>query len=213
MAKTTSKHISETPRGPLTGSNPVNGFQIISIREFNDNPNIPNSIRYNPHQLYFDLIIVFTHGSGIHNVDFIDYEYEPGSVFIIKNEQYHHWYPNPDKNGFLLFFSEGFESNFTEGYTSLVFSNRNLKLPKPNFTIGQLPGQQIYFDLLDLIQRGFNRSERQILPFLLTGFMVKLEEDYLNYYPSLRFSEKLMLFQEFQSLLQKDLKSSRNGRY
>lgn len=213
MPLTTSPIILKTPKGPLTGSKPVNGFQIISIKEFNNNPNISNTTRYNPHQLYFDLIIVFTEGSGVHNVDFIDYKYGPGSIFILKKNQCHHWYPNHEIDGFLLFFSEGFESNFSKIFSSLIFSNTSLILPKPNFDIVDTAKLHSYISLLDVIMLESSIENQKVLPFLLAGFMAKLELDYTAFFPSLKFSKSILLFQKFQELLNNDIKSSRNGSY
>lgn len=206
-------NVVKTPKGPSTGAKPINGFQIISIREFNDNVNISDTIKYAPHQLYFDLIVVYTKGKGKHNVDFVDYDYEPGTIFIIKKNQCHHWYPNAEKNGFLLFFTEGFEKSLLYDFTSVIFSNKNLVLPNPVIHLLGAQKQQNYFKHLQLISEEMKEPENKVLPFLLSGFIKKLEAEYIDKHPSLNHNQELVLFQEFQEVLNQEIKNSRNGNY
>lgn len=56
-----------------------------------------------PHSHNFYLAILFTHGSGTHEIDFTTYEVKPGSLFFLNPGQTHHWELSDDVEGFIFF--------------------------------------------------------------------------------------------------------------
>lgn len=73
---------------------------------------------YKPHKHNFYLCILFTEGTGMHEIDFNAYKVEPGSVFFLKPGQTHSWKFDSQPNGYLFF--------HTQDFYELGFSNRLL---------------------------------------------------------------------------------------
>jgi AraC family transcriptional regulator, transcriptional activator of pobA len=77
-----------------------------------------------PHKHDFYLTILFTGGKGTHEVDFETYEVKPGTLFILKPGQMHHWTLSKDIDGFVFFhtkefYDEGFTMERLENYSFL----------------------------------------------------------------------------------------------
>ncbi|MFC2186803.1 AraC family transcriptional regulator [Fulvivirgaceae bacterium LMO-SS25] len=61
-----------------------------------------------PHKHDFYLIILFTKGSGKHEVDFETFQVEPGTLFILKPGEMHYWELSNDIDGYVFFHSRDF---------------------------------------------------------------------------------------------------------
>jgi AraC family transcriptional activator of pobA len=61
-----------------------------------------------PHRHDFYFLAVCTKGSGTHNIDFINYQIKPGSVFAIIPGQSHSWNFSDDTDGYVLFHTKSF---------------------------------------------------------------------------------------------------------
>ena len=61
-----------------------------------------------PHSHNFYLAILFTHGSGTHEVDFLAYPIKPGALFFLNPGQTHHWELSPDTKGYIFFHTRTF---------------------------------------------------------------------------------------------------------
>lgn len=55
-----------------------------------------------PHKHNSYLIILFTQGSGRHEIDFNSYEIKPGSIFFLAPGQTHHWELSEDIDGYIF---------------------------------------------------------------------------------------------------------------
>lgn len=205
----------ETPRGKKTGSEPIEGFQIISLREFINNPAIPKEIMETPHQLYFDLVLVITKGSGIHYVDFTAYAYMVGSVFVIKEGQFHSWTENHETEGYLLFFSIEFYSKLGLGLgmEQILINKDAANIWPPHFIIKDSSDQGSLTSLLELIELEYNLkvSNNKVLKSYVNSFLIKLEYEYLRVCPEYIIAKRRLLFQELQNLLETQRPLSRNG--
>ncbi|HEX8561745.1 MAG TPA: helix-turn-helix transcriptional regulator [Flavobacterium sp.] len=79
-----------------------------------------------PHKHNFFAAFLFTHGSGIHEIDFSSYDVKPGAVFLLSPGQAHNWRLSDDVDGILYFHSQEFyESNYIYDplYNYSFFSN------------------------------------------------------------------------------------------
>lgn len=72
-----------------------------------------------PHRHDFFLCVVFSEGSGVHEIDFTSYPVRPGSVFFLKPGQTHFWKFNSEPQGFIFF--------HTEEFFEVGFSNAKLR--------------------------------------------------------------------------------------
>jgi len=61
-----------------------------------------------PHRHVFYVSLLFTRGTGIHEIDFQTYEIQPGSVFLIFPGQVHWWENSADADGYIIFHNRDF---------------------------------------------------------------------------------------------------------
>lgn len=61
-----------------------------------------------PHKHAFFLTVLFTSGTGFHEIDFVRYPIEAGAVFLLQPGQSHHWEFSADTEGWIFFHSESF---------------------------------------------------------------------------------------------------------
>ncbi|MXN93132.1 helix-turn-helix domain-containing protein [Flavobacterium sp. Sd200] len=72
-----------------------------------------------PHSHNFYLAILFTQGSGIHEIDFTAYEVKPGALFFLNPGQTHHWVLSEDTKGYIFFHTRNFyELQYTKSILS-----------------------------------------------------------------------------------------------
>ena len=103
-----------------------------------------------PHRHSFYLLVLFTNGSGIHEIDFDRYEIKPGSLFVLQPGQMHHWELSDDIEGYIVFYSQ-------EIY-NLHFGNRKIEeypfyqsvrnIPEIIFGKNELASILPYFELM-----------------------------------------------------------------
>jgi len=91
-------------------------ISILDIKQFELNKNqqdffinkIPAHIFDNqskitkPHKHNSYLVILFTKGSGRHEIDFNSYEIKPGTLFVLAPGQTHHWELSEDIDGYIF---------------------------------------------------------------------------------------------------------------
>ncbi len=87
------------------------------------------------HKHGFFVTVIFTAGSGTHEIDFSSYPIKPGSVFMMVPGQVHNWTFTNDIDGFIFFHSqEFFDRHFTKRSVyqfPFFFSTQN----KPGFEL------------------------------------------------------------------------------
>ncbi len=92
----------------------INQFKDVTKTEgfyfnnFKDHFHIHQKAISIPHKHDFFLTVLFTKGSGIHEIDFNSYEIKPGSIFLLNPGQTHYWEPSEDTEGFVFFHSKDF---------------------------------------------------------------------------------------------------------
>src|SRR5437868_5067061 len=67
-----------------------------------------------PHKHDFYLVLLFTAGSGTHEIDFQNYQVKPGSLFIMQPGQMHLWRLSDDCQGYVFFHSRAFYESGSE---------------------------------------------------------------------------------------------------
>lgn len=73
-----------------------------------------------PHKHDFYLTVLFTKGSGTHEVDFVKYKVKPGALFTLKPGQMHSWSLSANTRGYVFFHSKNF---YEERYTNEKLNN------------------------------------------------------------------------------------------
>jgi AraC-like DNA-binding protein len=66
------------------------------------------AIVHKPHKHNFFLCVIFTSGTGKHEIDFNTYAIKTGSVFYLKPGQTHYWTFNSTPQGYIFFHSQDF---------------------------------------------------------------------------------------------------------
>ncbi|NMH89514.1 AraC family transcriptional regulator [Flavivirga algicola] len=61
-----------------------------------------------PHRHDFFLCVLFSEGSGIHEIDFNTYQVKPGSVFFLRPSQTHYWIFDNQPDGYIFFHTQNF---------------------------------------------------------------------------------------------------------
>ena len=61
-----------------------------------------------PHKHNSYLVVLFTRGTGVHEVDFNSYKVKPGSVFLLNPGQTHHWELSKDIDGYIFLHTQNF---------------------------------------------------------------------------------------------------------
>lgn len=61
-----------------------------------------------PHKHDFYLVLIVTEGGGTHTIDFVDYDMNPGSCFVMTPGQVHNWSLRQQTEGYVVFFTKDF---------------------------------------------------------------------------------------------------------
>lgn len=100
-----------------------------------------------PHRHAFYASILFTKGSGIHEIDFNAYDIVPGSVFMLFPGQVHTWEVSKDIDGYIFFHDKEFYNlNFTrEKVENYPFFSSTENMPLIILKDGEISGIEISF--------------------------------------------------------------------
>lgn len=63
----------------------------VYVNTVTDHIQLDNPLIAKPHSHNFYLCVMFTQGSGVHEIDFNSYEIKPGTVFFLRPGQTHFW--------------------------------------------------------------------------------------------------------------------------
>ena len=94
-------------------------YPIYSIQSFNcndvnsdfyintfKNHLVDHSFVEEPHRHNSFVLVLFTNGSGTHDIDFDTFGIQPGSMYFLQPGQMHHWSLSDDIDGFVVFYSQ-----------------------------------------------------------------------------------------------------------
>ncbi|MDO6391063.1 AraC family transcriptional regulator [Pontibacter sp. BT731] len=73
-----------------------------------------------PHKHDFYIILLVTKGTGVHTIDFREYDVKPGTVFLLTPGQVHSWQLSNDADGFVVFFTQEY---YTREYPDRLLSD------------------------------------------------------------------------------------------
>lgn len=111
----------------------MNSISVLHINLFQSEKNAPdfyfNTLKNHlisshkhiekPHRHDFYVTVIFTKGTGIHEIDFQKYDVSEGSLFFLSPGQVHSWELSPDTDGYIFFFSQP--------YYEMHYVNQKLK--------------------------------------------------------------------------------------
>lgn len=164
-----------------------------------------------PHRHNFYVLVLFTKGTGIHEIDFDTFEINPGSLFIIQPGQIHNWELSTDIEGYIIFYSQ-------EIY-NLYFGNKKIEdypfyqsvKTKPEIHLNKMELHKIkpYFDfMIDENQHNAAKKEDKLLN-LLDIIHIEISRKYLseNNHAIHIYNSKI---NQFEKLLDQHFKSEKS---
>lgn len=135
-------------------------YPIYSIQRFNcndvnsdfyintfKNHLVDHSFVEEPHRHNSYVLVLFTNGSGTHDIDFDTFDIQPGSMFFMQPGQIHHWSLSDDIDGFVVFYSQEmynlyFRQKTIEAYP---FYSGLGNSPEMIFGANELKAMELYF--------------------------------------------------------------------
>ena len=165
-----------------------------------------NSFTEKPHGHDFYLILVITKGSGVHTIDFTDYEVAPNTMFIVSPGQIHQWNVSNDVDGFILFFTkEFFLHDFdTDRLTRFPFFNSTFSLPYFNLTRSETDDILLKYKLIFKEYKNKSSSYQEMIRMYLNAMFIELSriQDTRNRQSS-KFSYELLQLNRYEALVDK----------
>lgn len=107
----------------------LNGGNGVYVNDLQTHLRDHHNKIHHPHKHDFYLNVLFTHGSGIHEIDFDQYRVQPGSFFVMSPGQVHHWVLSDDAKGYVFLHSKEFyllrDKPFELEQFPFFYSNQN----------------------------------------------------------------------------------------
>jgi AraC-like DNA-binding protein len=134
-----------------------------------------------PHRHNFYLLVLFTHGSGIHEIDFDRYEINRGSLFMLQPGQIHSWKLSDDIDGYIVFYSQEiynlhFGNNKIEDYSFYQSVKSN---PELIYNEEELQEIEVYFHLMKKESELVKSKQKEAILNLLDLINIQISRKYL----------------------------------
>lgn len=170
---------------------PVLGLDQFSI----DDPKIEfyaNALRHHlthhhtqvsvPHKHNFYLAVLFTAGSGTHEIDFTVYPVSRGSVFLLNPGQMHSWELSADAAGYIFFHSEPFYNLHFANQTiqGFPFFHSARNPPDLQLTDSELPEVERQFCQILMEHQSENAYKHHKICSLVDSVYIDLARLYLH---------------------------------
>ena len=164
-----------------------------------------------PHRHNFYLLVLFTHGTGIHEIDFDRYQIKKGSLFILQPGQIHNWELSADIEGYIIFYSQ-------ELY-NLYFGNKQIEdysffqsvqsQPEIQLEQNELQEMEGYFSKMLEESQGFKSKRVDKILNLLDIINVDLSRRYVleDHHESHLYNYKI---KEFKKILEEHFISEKS---
>ena len=164
-----------------------------------------------PHRHDSYLMVFFTDGSGIHEIDFDRFEIQKGSLFVLQPGQMHHWSLSNDIEGFVIIFSQ-------ELY-NLYFGQKNINdynfyhsihnRPEMLFEAEEIAKILPYFKLLTQENKQQNNFQLDKMLNLLDCIHIEIARKYNETYSHQTHSYNIKI-NTFEKLLEQYFKEEKS---
>jgi AraC family transcriptional activator of pobA len=164
-----------------------------------------------PHRHNFYLLVLFTNGSGTHDIDFDRFEIAPGSLFLLQPGQIHNWSLSQDIEGYIIFCSAEFYNRYFENkqigdypFFQSVKNNPHLLLSTPE--ISELDP---YFKLMLAENENHQIRRGEKLLNLLDVLLIEISRKYttVSDHAAPAYNHKI---REFETLLEHHFKTEKS---
>ena len=208
-----TKDIPHITFNPATTDN--FGFEIVSIEKI---AKYKNEHKHNPelpHQLKFYNLIFFTQGSGRHFIDFKWYPVQENSLVYLTKDQVNAFEFSEELKGYCIIFTEEyFVNSFSNLTDDFIFRLFNPELFSP---ILQIPENSDFVTFFNLLLKEYGNSlsfnHKNIINSLLTILISKAENLKQNLTFQKSDASKVLVYQKFISLIEKNITKSRSANF
>ncbi len=191
------------------------GFEIVpieKIKQFKKQQNNHDSEL--PHQLKFYNFIYFTHGTGKHFIDFKWYPVKENTLVYLAKEQINAFDFSTNLKGYCIVFTEEyFVKSFSNVSNNFAFRLFNPQLFSPILQLPKDADFHTYFNLLKKERNLKLLNQKIIVELLFIILISKAEQIKQHQTHNIKDSSKIVFFQKFNSLIEKELHKSRSAEY
>jgi AraC-like DNA-binding protein len=156
------------------------------------------------------VLVFFTEGSGIHEIDFDVFTIRPGSMFFLQPGQMHHWNLSDDVEGFVIFYSQEMYNLYFGQKTigDYPFYSSVNNTPEMVFDIAESKAILPYFDcIIEENQRGMIMKQDKIMN-LLDIIHIEIARKYNETHVHETHSYNVKI-KNFEVLLEKNFKTEK----
>ena len=163
-----------------------------------------------PHRHDSYLMVFFTNGSGIHEVDFDRFEIKKGSLFVLQPGQMHHWSLSEDIEGFVIIFSQELYNLYfgQKKINDYNFYNSILNRPEVVFENEELSKILPYFNLLIQENNHNNKLQLDKMLNLLDCIHIEISRKYGETYSHQTHSYNIKI-SAFEMLLEEHFRTQK----
>ncbi len=164
-----------------------------------------SNIVHSAHRHDFFLCVLFTKGSGTHEIDFNNYDIEPGCVFFLKPGQTHLWKFDGDPEGFIFFHTRDFFEFSNTKLTQFPFYYSQENPPNLQLKLDDLETIKMYFKEINTEYHKSAPFKEQKLCSLINLAYIDLTRLYTSFesYKTVRSTTYLATLRKLEALIQK----------
>jgi len=164
-----------------------------------------------PHRHDSYLMVFFTNGSGIHEIDFDRFEIKKGSLFVLQPGQMHHWSLSDDIEGFVIIFSQELYNLYfgQKKINDYNFYHSIHNRPEMVFEATETPKILPYFNLLIEENSEHNNFQLDKMLNLLDCIHIEIARKYSETYSHQTHSYNIKI-NTFEKLLEQHFKEDKS---
>ncbi len=164
-----------------------------------------------PHRHDSYLMVFFTNGSGIHEIDFDRFEIKKGSLFVLQPGQMHHWSLSDNIEGFVIIFSQELYNLYfgQKKINDYNFYHSIHNRPEMVFEATETPKILPYFNLLIEENSEHNNFQLDKMLNLLDCIHIEIARKYSETYSHQTHSYNIKI-NTFEKLLEQHFKKNKS---
>ena len=181
------------------------------IRNFHEHVT-ENTFIEKPHGHNFYLLLLVTKGSGLHTIDFLEYEVFPGAMFIVSPGQIHHWELSQDIDGHILFFTkEYFLTDLNiEKLTRFPIFNSSFSRPFIKLNAAETDSIALKYNLLSKEYKLKATNYHEMVRLYLNAIFIELSRVYVtNNEQGHEYNYDVLQLNRYEALVDKYYKKHR----
>lgn len=180
---------------------PTHSFKISPFRK-----NIKKTAPHKHHS-YFE-IIYLSAGTGHHTIDDLPYKIVPGTLFIVRQDQVHHWDITSEPEGYVILVKRPLVDQSHDPDLKQIFATLSAK------THAVSTNTSFIEDLFDLLHIEYQKenANRIIIEGLLKALLYKISESRFSETRNLAYSNNTV-YQSFVSAIPKQIATNHQVKY